>query len=57
MHFYMHSYLHKKKIYSCKKWVLHGQIYDLLLGPSPDQVWLADRLDEAAGQLRVELAA
>jgi hypothetical protein len=22
MHFYMHSYLHKK-IYSCKKWVLH----------------------------------
>jgi hypothetical protein len=22
MHFYMHSYLHKKN-YSCKKWVLH----------------------------------
>jgi hypothetical protein len=22
MHFYMHPYLHKK-IYSCKKWVLH----------------------------------
>jgi hypothetical protein len=23
MHFYMHSYLHKR-IYSCKKWVLHS---------------------------------
>jgi hypothetical protein len=25
MHFYMHSYLHKK-IHSCKKWVLHHSI-------------------------------
>jgi hypothetical protein len=24
------------------------RIYDLLLGPSPNQVWLADHLDEAA---------
>jgi hypothetical protein len=32
------------------------RIYDLLLGPPPSQAWLADRLDEAVRQLRVELA-
>jgi hypothetical protein len=31
MHFYMHSYLHKK-IYSCKKWVLHGYVGPFGLG-------------------------
>jgi hypothetical protein len=34
-----------------------ARICDLLLVPSPSQAWLADRLDEAAGQLKVELAA
>jgi hypothetical protein len=33
------------------------RICDLLLGPPPSWVRLADRLDEAAGQLSVELAA
>jgi hypothetical protein len=33
------------------------RICDLLLGPPPGQAWLADRLDEATGQLREELAA
>jgi hypothetical protein len=32
------------------------RICDLLLGPPPVRVWLADRLDEATGQLRAELA-
>jgi hypothetical protein len=33
------------------------RIYDLLIGPPTSRVWLADHLDEATGQLRVELAA
>jgi hypothetical protein len=33
------------------------RICDLLLGPPPDRARLADRMDEAVGQLRVELAA
>jgi hypothetical protein len=33
------------------------RIYDLLLGPPPSRARLANRLDEATGQLRVELAA
>jgi hypothetical protein len=33
------------------------RIYDLLLGPPPGQARLADHLDEAIGQLRVELSA
>jgi hypothetical protein len=33
-----------------------ARTYDLLLGPPPCQAWLADRLDEAAGQLREEQA-
>jgi hypothetical protein len=32
-----------------------ARIYDLLLRPPPGQAWLADRLDEAVGQLREEL--
>jgi hypothetical protein len=34
-----------------------ARIYDLLLGTPPGRAWLADLLDEAARQLRVELAA
>jgi hypothetical protein len=34
-----------------------ARICDLLLVPSPGQAWLADRLDEATRQLKVELAA
>jgi hypothetical protein len=34
-----------------------ARIYDLLLGPPTCQARLADHLDEATGQLRVELAA
>jgi hypothetical protein len=33
-----------------------ARICDLLLGPLPGQAQLVDRLDEVAGQLRVELA-
>jgi hypothetical protein len=33
------------------------RIYDLLLGPPPNQALLANRLDEATGQLGAELAA
>jgi hypothetical protein len=33
------------------------RICDLLLGPPPDRAQLADHLDEAVGQLSVELAA
>jgi hypothetical protein len=33
------------------------RIYDLLLGPPPSRDRLANHLDEAAGQHRVELAA
>jgi hypothetical protein len=32
------------------------RICDLLLRPPPDQAWLVDHLDEAARQLREELA-
>jgi hypothetical protein len=32
------------------------RICDLLLGPPPGRAQMANRLDEAAGQLRVELA-
>jgi hypothetical protein len=32
-----------------------ARIYDLLLRPPPGRAWLAGRLDEATGQLRVEL--
>jgi hypothetical protein len=34
-----------------------ARIYDLLLGLPPSRAWLGDHLDEAARQLRVELAA
>jgi hypothetical protein len=34
-----------------------ARIYDLVLGTPPGRAWLADLLDEAAGHLRVELAA
>jgi hypothetical protein len=34
-----------------------AKIYDLLLGPPPSRAWLADRLDEATRQLKVELSA
>jgi hypothetical protein len=34
-----------------------SRIGELLLGPSSGQAWLANRLDEAAGQLREELDA
>jgi hypothetical protein len=33
------------------------RIYNLLLGPPPGQARLADHLDEAVRQLRVELVA
>jgi hypothetical protein len=33
------------------------RIYDLLFGPPPSLAWVADRLDETVGHLRVELAA
>jgi hypothetical protein len=33
------------------------RIYDLLLGPPAGRARLADHLDEAVGQLRVELVA
>jgi hypothetical protein len=35
---------------------LATRIYNLLIGPPPGQAILADRLDEAVGQLRAELA-
>jgi hypothetical protein len=34
-----------------------ARIWDLLLGPPPGWVWLADHLDEVAWQLRAELVA
>jgi hypothetical protein len=36
MHFYMHSYLDKKN-YSCKKWVLHVCVEQLILGHAYDE--------------------
>jgi hypothetical protein len=46
-----------QKMYDWRSWLEQPavRICDLLLGPLTGQARLADRLDEAAGQLRVEL--